>query len=77
MKQVNSSLTCNVATHSLRVDGHPIGSEQLLEERLRAFGELEAMGIQETEGTLYDDFTKTVAFENGRYCVRLPWKEFH
>ena len=37
MKQVTSSLTCNVATHSLRVDGHPIGSEQL-EERFGHFG---------------------------------------
>ena len=44
---------------------------------VRAFWELEALGIQDEERTLYDDFAKVVKFEDGRYKVPLPWKEFH
>ena len=30
-----------------------------------------------TKRRLYDDFTGAVKFENRRYKVPLPWKEFH
>lgn len=48
-----------------------------LEGQLRAFWELEALGIRDEEKTLYDDFTGVVKFEDGRYKVPLPWREFH
>ena len=38
---------------------------------------MEALGIRDEERTLYDDFTGVVKFENGRYKVPLPWREFH
>lgn len=62
-------------THVLRVD--TCSAEPTLEDQLRAFWELEALGIQDKEKTLYDSFTEAVKFENGRYKVPLPWKEFH
>ena len=43
----------------------------------RSFWELEALGIQEEERSLFDDFTNSVKFERGRYKVALPWREFH
>ena len=63
-------------THVLHVDSCPI-EPQTLEDQLRAFWELEALGIPDKEKTLYDTFTKAVKFENGRYKVPLPWREFH
>ena len=53
------------------------GFPHVIEERLCAFWELGALGIQDEERTLYDDFAKVVKFEDGRYKVPLPWKEFH
>ncbi len=48
-----------------------------LDEQLQSFWELEALGIQWVEKTLYDDFTSSITFSQGRYEVTLPWKEFH
>ena len=48
-----------------------------LGDQLRAFWELEALGIQPEEKTLYDDFVGSVKFEDGRYKVPLPWREYH
>ena len=47
-----------------------------LDDQLRPFWELEALGIRDKGRMLYDDFTG-VTFENGRYKVLLPWREFH
>ena len=63
-------------THVLRVDAQTEKSMSL-DEQLRSFWELESLGIQEEEKTLYDDFTTRVSFRDGRYQVSLPWKEFH
>ena len=38
---------------------------------------MEALEIRDETRTLYDDFTGVVKYENGRYKVPLPWKEFH
>ena len=64
-------------THVLRVDTLSEDSSHALDDQLQAFWELEVLGIQDKERTLYDDFTGVVKFENGRYKVPLPWREFH
>jgi hypothetical protein len=48
-----------------------------LDEQLRSFWELESLGICNEEKTLYDEFTDNITFQDGRYEVTLPWKEFH
>ncbi len=57
---------------SMRLKGGSSG----LDEQLRSFWELESLGIRDEEKTLLDDFAATVKFEEGRYKVSLPWKEF-
>ena len=57
-------------THVLHADTCSI-EPQTLEDQLRAFWD------KTKETTLYDTFTKAVKFENGRYKVPLPWREFH
>ena len=68
--------SCIVTTHLLKVDSQAAESGRL-DEQLRSFWELESLGIHEEEKTLYDEFTNTVSFQDGRYKVSLPWKEFH
>ena len=34
------------------------------------------MGIMETD-TVHETFKETIAFEDGRYTVELPFQEFH
>jgi hypothetical protein len=72
---LSSTTTCST-THLLRVECQSTESAQL-DQQLRAFWELESLGIHEEETTLYDDFTRNITFQDGRYTVPLPWKEFH
>lgn len=65
-----------VTTHVLRVDAQHNDSKSL-DEALRSFWDLESLGIHEPEKTMYDEFANTIAFQDGRYMVSLPWKEFH
>ena len=75
---VEHTSSCTVTTHSLRADSQPTCTETTqLSEQLRAFWELESLGIVEEEKTLYDEFAATIRFQDGRYTVPLPWKEFH
>ena len=75
---VNSkqSSTNLISTHVLRVDAQSDSFENL-ENQLQSFWDLESLGIVQPERTLYDEFCSTVAIENGRYKVTLPWKEYH
>ena len=76
----SSSMRCSstyiTTTHLLRIDDSPTESTQLVEQ-LRSFWELESLGISEEEKTLYDEFASNITFQDGRYKVSLPWKEFH
>ena len=73
------SVQCSVnltTTHVLRIDTHQ-GETSSLDEQLRSFWELELLGIHVVEKTLLDDFAGSVRFQDGRYKVSLPWKEFY
>ena len=52
------------------------GSENLaLERKLAEFWDLEAIGISPEGKTVYERFNKDITFKDGRYEVKLPWKE--
>ena len=75
----NREVRCSVnltTTHVLRVNTHQDETTGL-DEQLRSFWELESLGILGEERTLYDDFTGSIKFQDGRYKVSLPWREFH
>ena len=73
-----SSITHTAITHQLQVDCQLMNDEPL-EDQLRAFWEIESFGISQQENacSLYEQFTKSVSLQDGRYQVCLPWKEFH
>ena len=59
------SVSCSMnltTTHVLRVEAQSLESENAsLDEQLRVFWDLESLGIQEREKTLYDDFAGTAS----------------
>ena len=69
----DSGNICHVnmaTTHVLLVDN-------LLDQRLQSFWDLETLGIRDTEKTVYDEFSEAITFSEGRYQVSLPWKQQH
>ena len=62
----------------LRVDSNPVEPQHFdLETQLKNFWDLETLGIQNEEPSLYDRFLENVSHDGTRYKVKLPWKEFH
>ena len=60
----------NLAANPLR-DGAGLDNE------IKKFWELEALGIQPEEASVYEEFTNTISRKDGRYEVQLPWKHSH
>ena len=48
-----------------------------LDDTLKKFWDLEAIGIKAEESSVYEELTQNVVFWDGRYCVHLPWKSYH
>eukprot|EP00731_Ephydatia_muelleri_P007346 Em0003g1594a len=48
-----------------------------LDQRLKKFWNLETLGIKEGEMPAYNQFIEGITFQEGRYCVQLPWKSTH
>ena len=64
--------------HVLKVQASQHGcSNASLDQALKKFWDLETLGINPEESSVYDDFVHMIAFQNGRYCVSLPWKDCH
>ena len=62
-----------VTTHVLRVDTE----EDPLDNSLKAFWELESLGIQPDEKNVCEPSFSIPKLKNSRYEVSLPWKQFH
>ena len=73
VKGPNQCSTNLVTTHVLRIDAQP----DPLNNQLRAFWELESLGINPNEKNMYDDSSSNIKLKEGRYEVSLPWKHFH
>ena len=65
----------NLITHVLRVNARSRDCDQQLERQLRKFWDLESLGVHDDEDALYDQFHDVVVFQDGRYEVKLPWKD--
>lgn len=49
-----------------------------LDEQLKSYWDLESLGIHEgNDESMYEQLTSQISFQNGRYKVPLPWREFH
>ena len=72
-QEETTELACLITTHSLRVDCLP--ESEKLDAQLRSFWELESLGIQSSDSSVYEEFNSTIQFKNGRYEVFLPWRD--
>ena len=68
--------SANLTTHVLRADAR-VSDTMSLDAQLRAFWELESLGISKQGRSVYEDFANDVSYTNGRYKVSLPWKGFN
>ena len=69
-----SLLSC----HTLKVEASMVGcANATLDDTLKKFWDLEAIGIKAEESSVYEELTQNVVFWDGRYCVHLPWKSYH
>ena len=82
--RLQSKLNCLVQfqgtiknTHLSTCSQHTEVSEASLDERLKSFRDLETLGIRNIECSVYDHFIESIRFRNGRYYVRLLWKDPH
>ena len=62
-------------SHSLHTSvTYPSDSHNSLDDSLKAFWELESLGIKQNEPSVYKEFKNTIEFKNGHYEVSLPWR---
>ena len=67
--------TCSLlTTHALTVDSQEVSR---LDDTLRAFWELESLGISGSSQSVHQEFEDNITFKDGRYEVCLPWKKPH
>ena len=69
-------------TYALRVDTHnqfmdESSENRALERKLADFWDLEAIRISPEEKSVYQRFNEDITFKDGRYEVKLSWKECH
>ena len=58
-------------SHTLHIQSP--SSAPHLDNLLTQFWELESLGIMQNEPSVHEVFKKSIAFQNGRYKVSLPW----
>ena len=58
-------------THTFRTDA------ENLDETLRAFWDLETLGLRSDEQSVLEDFSQKIQVKEGHYEVRLLWKDPH
>ena len=78
-KSKMSSINLN-ATHVLFVtnSGIPAQADEVLQNQVDQFWELESIGIFDKESDIvHDEFKRSLISENGWYTAELPFKEQH
>ena len=68
-----SCQSATLFTHVLKVDSSP--NLRSLKSQLKAFWDLESLGIVDNEDSVHEQFEAKIFMVNGRYEVPLPWKD--
>ena len=72
------SAAVNLATtHVLSIEFNEEQEEALLSSEIEKFWNLDTVGIKHNETSVYERIMDEVKFKEGRYEVRLPFKEDH
>lgn len=63
-------------THALKCSNLPARQPaNEVSDDLKAFWDLESLGITLPEKSVQSEFEESISFHDGRYEVKLPWKE--
>ncbi|XP_066923450.1 uncharacterized protein [Clytia hemisphaerica] len=68
------SSTNVVSTHVMKIVCET-REDKLLSEEVKNFWDLETIGIKENERSVYDKFNDEIDFAEGRFVVKLPFKD--
>ncbi|KAL5490750.1 hypothetical protein EMCRGX_G015929, partial [Ephydatia muelleri] len=72
------TITNLISAHALKLEASVLQCHDCdLDQRLKKFWDLETLGIKEGEMPAYSQFIESITFQDGRYCVQLPWKNPH
>ena len=67
-----------ISAHALKLETSVLQCHDCdLDQGLKKFWDLETLGIKEGEMPAYSQFIEGITFQDGRYCVQLPWKNPH
>ena len=81
--QSNLDLSSATGTSSVTsvnyVSSHvlPTETDDHLNSSLNKFWDLDTLGIKEAEDSLFERFSSDIVFKEGRYEVKLPWRDNH
>ena len=75
-QEIDETVTLT-ATQMLKTGCYAANDESGLNENISKFWDLDAVGIKDNEISIYEKFKDDIKFENNRYSVKLPVKEFH
>ena len=81
--QSNLDLSSATGTSSVTsvnyVSSHvlPTETDDHLNSSLKKFWDLDTLGIKEAEDSLFERFPSDIVFKEGRYEVKLPWRDNH
>ena len=51
--------------------------DEKMDSEVQKLWDLETLGIQSLKGGVQEEFSENISFEEGRYSVKLPWREGH
>jgi hypothetical protein len=71
----NDASTNLITTHLLKAETVVNERDGALRKELDRFWDLDSIGIRQGEDIVHEQFNEGVKFKNGRYEVRLPWKQ--
>ena len=75
---LNSACTNTVVSaHVMKINSEILGENAKLSATLEKFWNLESLGINMEQPSVYDKFRHDVVYEKGRYQVKLPFKDHH
>ena len=76
-KQENDKTVTLTTMIMLKIGCYAANNEKGLNENISKFWDLDAVGIKDHEISIYEKFKDDIKFENNRFSVKLPAKEFH
>ena len=64
-----------VTAHALKADAMEVTGQEILDNPMKHFYDLETLGVSSKEVSVYEEFLDDIKFNRKRYSVKLSFKE--